>query len=225
MRARTRLSLLLFLISIFLPANPMTNMIKSAKSARSSLVNLKEHNPTIVCCVYYATENNFTKKILYPSAEVYLVKEVAAALNTIQKKLSKLGLGLKVFDGYRPASVQQFMWDSCPQFHQYIRDPMLGSNHSRGAAVDLTLIDLKTGKELEMPSKYDDLSEKAHRNYAKMTLEAAKNCKLLTDSMCQNGFQEIPQEWWHYNWTESVKHPEKYPVLDISFDELEHLAK
>ena len=194
-------------------------------AASAQLVELIKLISTIKIDVKYATKENFTGKILYPSSRVYLEKVVANALIAIQKKLQDQGLGLKVFDGYRPQSVQQIMWDTCPNQRKYIRDPKLGSNHSRGTAVDLTIIDLTKEKELEMPSGYDDLSPKAHRTYETMQPNVAKNCKLLETLMVEHGFSTIPHEWWHFNWADSVKYPEKYPVLNVSFDELERLKK
>lgn len=182
----------------------------------ASLVELITINPTIVLDVRYATPDNFTKKIVYPSARVFIQKPVALALDAIQKELQPLGLGLKVFDGYRPLSVQKIFWALVPDA-RYVMPPSQGSNHNRGAAVDVTIIDLATGKELFMPSSFDDLTERAHRIYTKMdSREAQLNCKFLELIMEKHGFIGFPTEWWHFDWHQSAQ----YPVLDVSFEEL-----
>lgn len=195
----------------------VTLMQISALCASYDLVEVVKINPNIRLDIKYATTTNFTGKILYPSARCYLRSAVAQKLDKVQKELEAQGLGLKVFDGYRPRSVQYKMWEVCPD-DRYVADPAKGSKHNRGSAVDCTLIDSKTGQELEMPSAYDDLTEKAHRNYDKMPSEAAKkNCKRLEDSMAKHGFVPLPTEWWHFDDAEW----EKYELLDVSFDQLE----
>ncbi|KKP23887.1 MAG: Peptidase M15D vanX D-ala-D-ala dipeptidase [candidate division TM6 bacterium GW2011_GWF2_28_16] len=184
----------------------------------SNLVEVIKINPNIKLDIRYATENNFTKKIVYPSAQCFLQQELVKELDLIQKELENDGLGLKIYDGYRPLSVQKIFWDICPN-PNYVANPYngRGSKHNRGTAVDLTLIDLKTGQELEMPSEFDEFTDRAHRYYSKMTSEVAKkNCKKLEDLMHAHGFTGEKTEWWHYNW----KDWEKFAVLDISFNEL-----
>jgi zinc D-Ala-D-Ala dipeptidase len=184
--------------------------------ATHNLVEIKSINPTIMFDIRYATADNFTGKVLYPSARCLAVEPVAWALDAVQKQLALTGLGLKVFDAYRPLSVQWYMWNSFPDLHAYIGNPAIGGKHNRGAAVDLTLIDLATGQELEMPSGYDDLSERAHRDYDRMTPAACANCHLLEDLMAAAGFEPLPHEWWHFNWHAWAE----YPLLDISADSI-----
>jgi zinc D-Ala-D-Ala dipeptidase len=183
---------------------------------QAKLIEVTKINPTIKLDIRYSTSNNFTGKIIYPFAKLFLEEEAAIALDAVQKELNTLGLGLKVFDGYRPLSVQEIFWKICPDEH-YVANPAKGSRHNRGAAVDLTLIDLKKEKELKMPSDYDDFTPKAHRDYLRMKAKTARqNCKLLELIMLKYGFIGIPTEWWHfdfYNW-------EKYPIQNISFNEL-----
>jgi len=190
----------------------------------AKLVEVVKVNHNIHLDIRYATKNNFAGKVVYPSAKCYLQDEAAKALAEVEGELEKLGFGLKVFDGYRPLSVQKVFWnivaDKFPnpaERENYVADPAKGSKHNRGTAVDLTLIDLKTGKELEMPSGYDDFSDKAHRTYDKMTSrKAKKNCKLLELVMEKHGFIGLPTEWWHFDF----KGWEKYPISDVTFDEL-----
>ncbi len=178
------------------------------------LVELCTINPNIKLDIRYATTNNFTKKKVYKSPRCFLCKATAQKIDRVQKELEKIGLGLKIWDGYRPRSVQYIFWKLVPN-PQYVANPQKGSNHNRGTAVDCTLVD-KNGKELEMPSEFDDFSAKAHRNYNAMTPEAAKNCKLLENIMVKHGFRFNYSEWWHFD---DVDY-KKYNLLDITFSEL-----
>ncbi len=188
-------------------------------SLHAELVELITLNKNFVLDVRYATTNNFTGKKVYPSARCFLQKEAADALNLVQQELEKQELGLKIWDAYRPLSVQKIFWEIYPN-ENYVADPAKGSRHNRGCAVDVTLVDLKTGEELTMPSAFDDFSEKAHRNYDKMAPEARKNCKLLQDVMEKYGFRGVPTEWWHFDFVGVDTQPGKevwknYPVSDI----------
>lgn len=116
--------------------------------------------------------------------------------------------------------MQRTFWKICPD-PNYVADPAKGSKHNRGSAVDVTLVDKVTGKELVMPSEFDDFTEKAHRDYAKMPPEAGRNCKLLELIMVKHGFIPLPTEWWHFddnNW-------QNYDLLDQDFDQLEKVEK
>lgn len=178
------------------------------------LIDIARLNPRIVLDIRYATENNFTGKKVYTSPKCYLRKGVALKLDQVQKTLEKQGLGLKVYDGYRPLSVQKIFWEICPN-PLYVADPAIGSRHNRGAAVDVTLVDDK-GNELEMPTEFDDFTVKAHHNYTNLPKEVLKNRKLLEESMMQYQFIPYENEWWHYDdceWTQ-------YPIEDISIEAL-----
>lgn len=183
----------------------------------SDLVEITTINPHIKTQIYYATPHNFVGKILYDSAKCYLRKAVAVKLSNVQKELETQGIGLKVWDGYRPLSAQRKMWALLPN-PSFVADPSKGSKHNRGAAVDVTLIDLSTGKELEMPTGFDDFSEKAASYRTNGISQAAiKNRTLLQTVMCKHGFLIFASEWWHFNDSEW----EKYPILDIDFDQIE----
>lgn len=183
--------------------------------AQHDLVEVIKVNATIKLDIRYATKNNFTHKIVYPSARCFLRTETMKKLNKVQEELAQEGLGLKIFDGYRPRSVQYTFWNLVPD-ERYVADPKKGSKHNRGSAVDLTLINLKTGKELAMPSEFDDFTERAHRVYETMTSDVAKNCKKLEDCMVKHGFIPLPTEWWHFDDADW----QKYNLLDIAFDTL-----
>lgn len=165
--------------------------------------------------VKYATPNNFTKKILYPFAAVYLRQPAYEALVRLQEFLKPMGIGVKIFDGYRPYRVTEKMWEIVPD-ERYAADPKTGSGHNRGVAVDLTLIYLKTGQELPMPTPYDDFTEKAHHNYMDLDAEVLENRALLRSLMEAHGFVALETEWWHYY----LKDPSRFPLMDIGFEEL-----
>ncbi len=165
--------------------------------------------------VRYATPDNFTKTVLYPYSAVFLRRPAYEALLNLEEYLAPLGLGIKIFDGYRPYRVTEKMWEIVPD-DRYAADPKKGSGHNRGVAVDLTLIYLKTGKEMPMPTPYDDFTEKAHHNYEDLDEEVKENRALLRTLMEAHGFVALETEWWHY----SLKEPQKYPLMDIGFEEL-----
>lgn len=153
--------------------------------------------PDVVTDVRYATENNFTKKVLYPSDRVFLRKIVADSLRSAQEKFKKLGYYIVVFDGYRPLSVQHKMWEILPDAN-YVADPKIGSKHNRGAAVDLTLMDT-SGNIVDMGTEFDDFTEKASPNYSKLPEQILKNREILSSVMKECGFLPIDTEWWHYD--------------------------
>jgi zinc D-Ala-D-Ala dipeptidase len=174
------------------------------------LVDIRTVNRNIRLDIRYATTNNFLKRKLYSTAKCALRSSVAQKLGKVQTDLEKIGLGLKVYDCYRPFSVTKQMWEVLPD-PNYVANPARGSRHNRGAAVDLTLVD-RTGKELEMPTPYDDFTTKAHRNYAGGSTQSRKNRQLLEDAMKKHGFIGITTEWWHFD----SEDWQKFAILDIS---------
>jgi len=186
------------------------------KDTNNILVDLEKFISGIVLDIRYATKNNFTKQKLYKSAKAYVRKPVADSLLRIQNELKKRGLGLKIFDAYRPYAVTL-------KFYRIYRDtnfvaaPWKGSSHNTGCAVDLTLLDLKTGKELEMPTGFDDFTEKAAHGYMDLPEKAIKNRKMLKDIMVKYGFVPYSQEWWHYRYKDS----KRFGLLDLTFEEIE----
>ena len=166
-------------------------------------------DPRIVVDVRYATEDNFTGQKLYPVARCMLRESVALRLRRVQDRLQRQALGLKVYDGYRPRSVQAKLWEIMPD-PNYVAPPEKGSRHNRGGAVDVTLVDA-AGHELEMPTKFDSFEPAAHADYAGGTETSRKNRKLLIDTMRAEGFRVLSTEWWHFDapgW-------ENYPILDV----------
>src|SRR5579885_233016 len=148
--------LLSMVIIIMLPLN--------AKDKPTDLVNVATEIPTIHLDIKYATTDNFTGKKVYPVAKCYLRRSVVEKLKKVQEELLVMGLSLKIWDGYRPLSVQEIFWNLVPD-ERYVANPKKGSRHNRGAAVDLTIVYADSGKELLMPTAIDDFTEKAHADY------------------------------------------------------------
>jgi D-alanyl-D-alanine dipeptidase len=183
------------------------------KSLRSNLVDISKIIPDVVLDIRYATSNNFLGLPLYEKPICYLHKKAARALAKVQKELSSLGLCLKIFDGYRPLSVQQRMWDAI-QDERYVANPAKSKGrHTRGTAIDVTLVDQK-GKELEMPTPFDDFTEKAHSTYANLPQTVLHNRALLAEIMKKHGFQQLSTEWWHFDYAE-WQNDKEFPPLDI----------
>lgn len=176
----------------------------------SELLDIQSVTPQIQVELKYATADNFTGQVVYDFRHCLLLEEVALRLYDVQSELETMGLGLKIWDGFRPITVQWKFWELLPD-ERYISDPRKGGRHTRGTAVDLTLI-TKDGQELPMPSAFDDFSEKAHRNYMEATAKEIANRVLLQTRMEKHGFIGLPTEWWHFDlvgW-------ENHPVLDIT---------
>lgn len=180
----------------------------------ADLVDVKRMLPSIVLDIRYATTNNFTGQTLYPVARCCLRREAALNLKEVQKELHGMGLGLKVFDGYRPLSVQKKMWAVFPS-PGFVADPAKGSRHNRGAAVDLTLVTLD-GKELPMPTEFDNFTDKAHRNYMDLPAEVIKNRDLLEQVMQKHHFRGLKTEWWHFD----LEHAKQYEILDVDYSQI-----
>jgi D-alanyl-D-alanine dipeptidase len=182
---------------------------KAPNDSGAELVDVQRAVPGVVLDIRYATTNNFTGQQLYPSSKCYLRRATAEKLAAVQEELRPMGFGVKVFDGYRPLSVQRKMWQVYPH-EGYVANPKKGSRHNRGAAVDLTLI-RTNGAEVLMPSPYDSFTETAHRNSTNAPPEALANRDLLERVMVKHGFEGLPTEWWHFDdraWR-------KYPLMDI----------
>jgi len=186
----------------------------------TKFVDISKIDASIRLDIRYATTNNFTGRAMYPSAKCMLRKDIAEKLVRVQRKLQQQKLGLKIFDCYRPFSIQQAFWKQIPDTRYVAKPleengkPVAGSRHNRGAAVDLTLVDTE-GKSLEMPTDFDDFSEKAHRHYAGSLLIAQKHLHILEQAMKEEGFQGIATEWWHYD----AEGWERYPIEDRPIDD------
>ncbi|HAY71118.1 MAG TPA: peptidase M15 [Saprospirales bacterium] len=188
---------------------------QSGADPSMKMIDLEHFIPGIKTDIRYATKNNFTGELIYTSAKAFARKPVAHALKAVQDSLSELGLGLLIFDAYRPYSATVKLFEIYPH-PGFVADPAKGSRHNRGCAVDISLIQLKTGKELKMPTAFDDFSEKAHSKYMDLPAEAIKNRALLFGIMDHFGFDHLETEWWHFDF----RGWEKFPLMDISFESL-----
>lgn len=174
------------------------------------LVDVQKVIPGVMLEIRYATTNNFTGQKLYPFAGCYLRRATAEKLAAAQAELKPLGYGLKIYDGYRPLSVQRKMWEVFPQ-PGYVTDPKRGSRHNRGAAVDLTLVRLSDGEELPMPTPFDDFTAHAHRQFTELPADVLQNRELLERVLTKQGFVGLPTEWWHFD----DRDWRNYPLMDI----------
>jgi len=181
---------------------------------RPDLVELVTLEPTLRLDIRYAGADNLAGRPVYSEARAFLQRPAAEALARVHRGLREHGYGLLIFDGYRPWAVTRLFWDLMPADRKvYVADPAKGSRHNRGAAIDLTLFDLKTGREVPMPSAYDETTERAHVTFAGGPEEPRAARDLLIDAMSREGFFVYPYEWWHFDW----KDWREYPVLDLPF--------
>lgn len=186
-----------------------------AAPGTADFVDVAGLEPSVRVELRYATPDNFMHRAVYPKiARCYLRVPVAAKLQAVQRELQGLGLGLKLFDCYRPLSVQKILWQVMPD-ERYVANPAKGSRHNRGAAVDLTLVD-KEGRELPMPTAYDAFDERAHRDYMKLPPELIKNRQQLEAVMVKHGFVPLSTEWWHFD----AAGFKDFPLADVSFESL-----
>jgi D-alanyl-D-alanine dipeptidase len=187
-----------------------------AANPENELINLEKFIPGLVLEIRYATTNNFTGEKIYHLARAYARKPVAESLRKIQTDLKKQGLGLKIFDGYRPYSATVMFYET---YHDttYVASPYKGSRHNRGCAMDLTIIDLKTGNELPMPTEYDSFKKEAWPTTPVADPVIRKNRQTLINAMEKYGFKVNASEWWHFDFIGW----QKFAVMDIDFEELE----
>lgn len=184
----------------------------------ANLVELTKLDKTIKLDIRYARTDNFVGRVVYSEARAFLQKPAAKALLRVHKKLKKQNLGIVIFDGYRPWSVTKLFWEVTPEDkRKFVANPKTGSKHNRGCAVDLSMFDLKTGELVEMPTDYDDFTEKANPNYAGASNAQKKNRDLLRALMEAEDFTVNVNEWWHFDY----KDWEKYAIYDVAFSEVE----
>lgn len=180
------------------------------------LVDLEKAVPGIVLDIRYATENNFTKEKIYTLAKAYARKPVAEALKRAQLEFSKQGVGIKIFDAYRPYSATVKFYEVYKDT-TYVASPYKGSRHNRGCALDMSLVDLKTGAELRMPTEFDSFRKEAWPTHPVSDPIVKKNRDLIISVMTKYGFKVNSSEWWHFDFVGW----QKYEVLDIDFEELQ----
>jgi D-alanyl-D-alanine dipeptidase len=186
------------------------------KNPANELIDLASFVPGVVLDIRYATPNNFTKEVIYKQAKAYARKPVAAALKEAQKSFAQHGVGIKIFDAYRPYSATVKFYEVYKDT-TYVASPYRGSRHNRGCAIDMTLVDLKTGKELKMPTEFDSFKKEAWPSTIIKDAEAKKNRDLIISVMTKHGFKVNSSEWWHFDFIGW----QKFDVLDIDFEKLE----
>ena len=183
----------------------------------SDLVEVISLDPTIRLDIRYATSNNFLGTPLYEEARAFLQRPAAEAVVRVHRALAAKGYGLLIYDAYRPWYITKIFWDATPpDKHQYVADPAHGSRHNRGCAVDLTLFDRSTGRAVQMPSGYDEMSERAHPDYSGGTSAQRKNRALLRSAMEAEGFTVYEFEWWHFDYRDW----HSYAVQNVRFADI-----
>lgn len=209
--ARPLVCLILF-SSVFSQTAPP----KESNKREAQLIELITLDKSIKLDIRYATDNNFVGRPVYPQARAFLQKPAAKAVARVHKKLKEKGLGIVIFDGYRPWTITKLFWDVVPEDkRKFVADPAKGSKHNRGCAVDLSVFDLRSGQLIDMPSGYDEFTERASPDYKGGTPEQTANREMLRKLMEAEGFTVNPNEWWHFDY----KNWQDYAIYDISFDE------
>jgi zinc D-Ala-D-Ala dipeptidase len=184
---------------------------------KPELVELTSLDPAIHLDIRYATTNDFLGTPVYTQARAFLQRPAAEALVRALNKLKPLGYGLLIHDAYRPWYVTKIFWDATPPEGKiFVADPSQGSRHNRGCAVDLTLYDLATGKPIEMPGTYDEMSPRSFPDYPGGTSLQRWHRDLLRRAMESEGFTVYEHEWWHFDY----KDWHEYPILNIKFEDL-----
>src|SRR6202167_2662011 len=192
------------------PAEPGTFL-------KPDLVELVKLDPTIKLDIRYATTNNFLGRPVYTEARAFLQRPAAEALLRAHRELKAYGYGLIIHDGYRPWYVTKIFWEATPVDKRiFVADPAKGSNHNRGCAVDLSLYDLKTGREVTMPSGYDEMSERAYADFPGGTANERALRALLRRVMEKQGVTVNPEEWWHFDY----KDWKKYAIQNVRFEDI-----
>ncbi|POY39398.1 D-alanyl-D-alanine dipeptidase [Solitalea longa] len=188
------------------------------EDSTKALVDIKRAIPNIILDIRYATSNNFMHEKMYNVAGAFTRLPVLRALQNVQRELNTKGLVLKIFDAYRTYTVTVSFYEK-QKDSIFVAPPWKGSRHNRGCAIDLTIVNLITGKELKMPTAFDDFSPKASADYPHLPQKVIENRQLLRDVMTKNGFNVYKDEWWHFdfnNW-------KAFEITDITFDELQSL--
>ena len=191
------------------------------EDSANEMIDIKRYIPEIKLDLRYATSHNFMQQKLYPPIKTtFLRKAAAEELKKIVNELKSKNLNLNIFDAYRPYSVTEKMWEKVHDA-RYAADPSKGSGHNRGAAVDLTLIDLKTGKELAMGTGFDNFSDTAHPDFSKLPEGILQNRNLLKSIMEKHGFKQLSTEWWHFY----LPNSSSFELLDIPFADLKKMQR
>ncbi len=194
-----------------------TALPKEENKREADLIELIKLDKTIKLDVRYARADNFVGKPVYTEARAFMQRPAADAIVRVHQKLKEKNLGLVIFDGYRPWSVTKLFWEVVEKDQRkFVANPEKGSKHNRGCAVDLSIYDLTTGELLEMPSDFDNFTEKASPDYKGGTAEQRENRDLLRALMEAEGFTVNSNEWWHFDY----KDWDKYAIYDVAFSDI-----
>lgn len=192
--------------------------VEDIPASNSDLVDITSYSDTIKLDIRYATKDNFLDTPVYSSARAFVQRPAAEALGRISDQLNKIGYGLLVHDAYRPWYVTKIFWDATPaEGKDFVADPSKGSRHNRGAAVDLTLYDLKTGEPIEMVGVYDEMTERSYPHYPGGTTLQRWHRDLLRAAMEAEGFKVYRTEWWHFDFDGW----ENYPIGNEIFENID----
>lgn len=209
------------------PVRPIEQLRQEALAAQppkesgtflpTDLVELAKLDPTLKLDIRYAGTNNFLSSKMYSSPKAFLQRPAAQALVRAHHRLKAHGYGLLIHDGYRPWYVTKMFWEATPpDKRSFVADPATGSRHNRGCAVDLTLYDLKTGRAVEMPSLYDEMSPRSAPDYPGGTAEQRRVRDLLRSAMEAEGFKVFAEEWWHFDYQDW----KRYRIENVPFEKL-----
>ncbi len=190
----------IFFLSLF-NNSAWSQPLETGSFKESDLVGLIKLDSTFILDIRYATSNNFVGKPVYTETRAFLQRPAAEALIKVNQELKPLGYKLLIFDGYRPWSVTKIFWDITPDDKKiFVANPKDGSRHNRGCAVDLSLYDIATGKEVPMTGEYDEMSERSYPDYKGGTEKQREARDLLRSKMESNGFVVYEFEWWHFDY-------------------------
>lgn len=187
------------------------------RRSNNTLLELTTLDKTIRLDIRYAREDNFVGRPVYSEPRAFLQPDAAHSLVRVHRSLGSEGLGLVIYDGYRPWSVTKLFWETVTEDQKkFVADPAVGSKHNRGCAVDLSMCDLATGAQVPMPSDFDEFNEKASPDYEGGTDIERSNRDRLRAAMEAEGFTVNPKEWWHFDYRDW----QSYEIFDVPFSEL-----
>jgi D-alanyl-D-alanine dipeptidase len=202
------------LTAIALKAHPP---VENGNFLPSDLVAVASLDPTIHLDIRYATTRDFLGTPVYSEARAFMQRPAAEAVVRANRALKPFGYGLLIHDAYRPWYVTKVFWDATPDpLKKFVADPKEGSRHNRGCAVDITLYDLKTGKEVQMTGVYDEMSDRSYADYPGGTSRQRWRRGLLRRAMENQGFTVYPYEWWHFDYNGW----QRYPILNVRFEQI-----
>lgn len=198
-----------------------TYLAQIAEDSSQEMILLPMHLPGFIMDLRYATRNNFMDERMYPSSVHYtfLRLPAARALEKVRETLLSKGLGLKIFDAYRPYATTEKFWEKIHD-ERYVANPAKASGHNKGISIDLTLIDLKTNRALDMGTGFDNFTDTAHADFTALPAHVLQNRRLLKEVMESNGFKQLETEWWHFTFQSMIS----YDALNLSFKTLKKLA-